>query len=81
MAASSSARSCALDTPTDEPMLAGLTKQGRPSSRSTRAQNPATSPPSRSGRKRGVGSPQATNARFIITLSMPTAEPSTPAPT
>src|SRR5680860_690080 len=81
IAASSSARSRALPTPTDDPMLAGFTKHGMPSSASTWSANVVTSWPSRWASHRGVGRPQAAKARFIITLSMPTAEPRTPLPT
>src|SRR5207247_1978210 len=56
-------------------------KHRRPSSASTAAQNSSTSCPSCSARARAWGSPAAVNMRFIAILSMPIAEPSTPAPT
>ena len=72
----------AFDTPTDEPMFDGLHEAREPElgldpvgerrrvvrCRATRGSAPAASP-------------AAANARFIMILSMPTAEPSTPAPT
>src|SRR4051812_32563115 len=81
IAASNSTRLCGFETPTEEPMFAGFTKQGRDNSCSTRAANSLASPLSLSSRYRACGRPAALNARFIITLSMPTADPSTPDPT
>ena len=77
----SSARSCAFETPTDEPRFAGFTKHGYPSSASTRSANATPSWPSRNDADAATRKPHAANARFIITLSIPTAEPTTPAPT
>ena len=79
---SSSARSLAFETPTDEPMFAGFTKHGYPSVRSTSSARARRRPaPSRNEIQAARVSPAAVNARFIITLSIATAEPATPDPT
>jgi len=70
--------------PTLEPRFDGFTKQGKPVTSATRR---AT----RSGRSRHscrsttvystIGRPWAEKTAFIVALSMPTADASTPAPT
>ena len=54
---------------------------GSPSSASTASASASRSWPSRNSTVRAYGSPAAANARFIITLSIATAEPTTPEPT
>ena len=71
--------------PTLEPRLAGLTKQGYPSSSATRRrQAPGVGRPlvvAQDDRCGTTGSPWARNTAFIVALSIPTAEARTPAPT
>ena len=70
--------------PTLEPRFDGFTKHGNPvTSRTRRA---TWSGRSRHSRRRTtvystIGSPCAEKTAFIVALSMPTAEASTPAPT
>ena len=83
IAARSPSRVFAFEMPTLEPRLAGLTNSGYAERRRHRAQRPR--PRSRASRARSTtrmrttGSPRAAKTTFIIALSMPTAEASTPA--
>ena len=84
MAGPSSFRSCAFEIPTDDPRFAGFTKTGYFSLLSTSF---STFLGLHSNRPRStvtcftMGNPAARNKDFIMSLSMPAEEPSTPAPT
>jgi len=83
MAAGRSSAAFTLLMPTLEPRLAGLTKHGKPiSAPIPRAIGPGSR--SQSWRRTTAystsGRPWARKRSFIATLSMPTAEASTPAP-
>ena len=84
MAAPSSSRSLTFEIPTEEPRFAGLTKTGYFNSDSICF---LTFFASASHRLRNtvtcftMGSPAAEKSRFITSLSIPAAEPRTPAPT
>ena len=84
MAGPSSLRSCAFEIPTDDPRFAGFTKTGYFSLLSTSF---CTFFGSRSNWLRNtvtcftMGNPAARNKDFMMSLSMPAEEPSTPAPT
>src|SRR5881296_2538238 len=70
--------------PTLEPRFDGFTKHGKPvTSRTRRATGSGRSRHSRRSTTvySTIGSPCAENTAFIVALSMPTAEASTPAPT
>ena len=70
--------------PTDEPEFAGFTKQGRPIARSTRsitALGSAASSCAFTAIHGTTGMPAASSRRFETSLSICSAEPSTPAPT
>ena len=70
--------------PTLEPRLAGFTKQGNPIWAATAASTVAGAAAHScrfSDRYGTTGRPWARNMSFMATLSMPSAEPSTPAPT
>jgi hypothetical protein len=75
-AAGSSSAVLTLVMPTLEPSPAGLTISGRPSS----ATIPAASAGARITRQRGVARPQAANSCLLRSLSIDSAEPSTPLP-
>jgi hypothetical protein len=84
MAGPSSLRSCALLIPTDDPRFAGLTKSGYFSEDSSLVM--IFRGLFCHSRRRNVtclvmGNPAARKRRFIISLSMPVAEPTTPDPT
>ena len=79
-----SLRLCALEMPTDEPRLAGFTKTGYLSAASTCAMafRGARSHSARSSVTcLTMGNLAWAKSRFITSLSMPAAEPSTPEPT
>jgi len=81
-AAASPAAALTFVIPTEEPRFAGLTKQGKPRSLPTRrARASASSAPIRVTSQRQTGMPASWKTDFMIALSMPTAEASTPAPT
>ena len=84
MAAGSSAAALTLLMPTLEPRLQGFTKQGTPTASTTSRARAVRR--ARQSRRRTItcsttGRPWARNTVFIVALSMPTAEASTPAPT
>ena len=88
MAGPSSLRSCAFEIPTDDPRFAGFTKTGYFSLLSTSFCNffgASFDMPSNWLRKTvtcfTMGNPAARNNDFMMSLSMPAEEPSTPAPT
>ena len=81
MPSRSSSMSCALVTPTDEPMFDGFTKHGRPSSSASWAGNPGVRWWSPNARQRAWGTPLAASTCLAIALSIASAEPSTPEPT
>src|SRR5580704_893833 len=79
--------SCAAFTrviPTDEPSVAGFTKNGKRNfffmAFSTFARSRSHSE-RRTARNGTIGNPACSNSRFCTSLSMPTADASTPAPT
>src|SRR5215510_10637639 len=76
--------SVARDTPTDDPRLAGFTKQGRPISFVTLLMILVGLPfhwERRNQRCLQIGRPASTNSDFMVTLSIPHDEASTPQPT
>src|SRR6185295_13418470 len=76
--------SFARDTPTDDPKFAGLTKHGKPISLVTLRITLAGSLRHWDLRNHTclhIGSPACTKSDFIVTLSMPHADASTPQPT
>ena len=83
MPVTSDASSSHFDTPTDEPRLAGLANDGKPSDRAAARAAPASSSHSWAlmTTKSPIGSPWSRNIRFIFSLSIPSAEPRTPEPT
>ena len=84
IAARRSSSDFAFEIPTLDPRFAGFTKTGNRSSFVTRAAMPFASAfhSRRSTTRYGpTGSVWAMNSVFITALSMPTADPSTPAPT
>ena len=81
-AAASSSRPVARVMPIDDPMLAGFTNTVSPSSPRMSAKASDVPDSSRcSDRHRACGMPAASSTVFAITLSMHTADPSTPDPT
>ena len=76
--ASSSARSCTFEIPTDDPRFAGFTNIGNGSRGTTSA---VSSVPRDSVTYSTTGSPRSRQTRFIISLSMERDDASTPAPT
>ncbi len=81
MPASSSSKVRALVMPMDEPMLAGFTNSGRPSSSMVACRARSLRSASRHARYRGCGMPAAPVTCLAMALSIATAEPSTPLPT
>ena len=84
MAGPSSLRLCALLMPTDDPRFAGFTNRGYFSLLSTSFSTFFGSffhAPRRMVTCFTMGIPAAMNNDFIMSLSMPAAEPRTPAPT
>ncbi len=70
--------------PTDEPALAGFVKRGKPSAAATSASTrlgSALKASSRIVRKLVTGTAASRSSLFITSLSIPMAEPNTPAPT
>jgi hypothetical protein len=84
MAPTSVSSSVAREMPTDEPRFAGLTKQGKPTSAATRPLT-AAGVSSHSRRRNQMylqsGRPACLKRIFIVTLSIPQLEASTPQPT
>ena len=81
MASVSASRDFALVTPTDEPMLAGLTKTGSPSASITSSAVPAPTSCSVKDSQRLCAMPCWASTCLAIALSMASAEPRTPLPT
>ena len=80
--ARSSSRSWALVTPTDEPMLAGFTNIGKPSSSARRRDQVGVVDLGLvEARPFGLGDALAANTSLALALSMARAEASTPQPT
>ena len=67
--------------PTDEPKFAGFTKSGKPSSPRASSKLISLEEYLLTVMNRPMGMPASLSNRFMTSLSMPTAEPSTPAPT
>ena len=67
--------------PTDEPRFAGFTKSGRPSWSRASSKSIGFDEYLLAAINRATGMPASLSNRFITSLSMPMAEPSTPAPT
>ena len=83
IAAASSSGPCTFEMPIEEPARAGLTKTGKPS-RATEAATPSgfrIHSPRRTATYGPIGSPAEASSRFMNSLSMLTAEESTPEPT
>ena len=81
IASRSSSTVWALETPTDEPMLAGLTKAGSPRSAATRRAARASARAHRSCGTGPAGCRRPAATCLAIALSIATADPSTPLPT
>ena len=70
----------AFDTPTDEPMLAGLTNNGSPSSSASEAGRPGVISCARTAGTVAWAIPLSARTCLAMALSIASAEPSTPEP-